>query len=265
VSSLNEIDKWILSRLSETITEVDALLEQYEFARACELMYHFAWDDLCDWYLELSKESFASGDSTSTKRVLGFVLDQLFRLMHPVMPFITETMWTSLTGGESLVTAQWPVAQADHVDKKAEKLIIELQEIITDVRRFRNDQGIKTSQKIPARFVAPAHISEYASAMAFVLRLQLGEITPSAHCEIGHVKVEFDLTGSIDVEAERARLEKDLASAQKDKATAEVKLNNQGFMAKAPEDVVIEIRERLVKTSADIDRLTTQLSNLSTA
>ncbi|CAB4926652.1 unannotated protein [freshwater metagenome] len=265
VDSLNAIDRWILSRLSETITEVDALLEQYEFARACELMYHFAWDDLCDWYLELSKESFSSGDAASTKRVLGYVLDQLFRLMHPVMPFVTETMWTALTGGESLVIAQWPTARADHVDKKSEKLIAELQEIITDVRRFRNDQGIKTSQKIPARFIAPAHIEEYASAMAFVLRLQLEEITPSAHCEIGNVRVEFDLTGSIDVAAERARLEKDLLTAEKDKQTAEVKLGNQGFMAKAPESVVIEIRERLEKTSADIERLTAQLSKLPSA
>ena len=262
LSTLNAIDKWILNRLSETISEVDSLLEQYEFARACELMYHFAWDDLCDWYLELSKESFASGDCADTKRVLGFVLDQLFRLMHPIMPFITETMWTALTGGESLVIAEWPVAHPDHIDKKAEKLIVELQEIITDVRRFRNDQGIKTSQKIPARFIAPANINEYASAMAFVLRLELGEITPSAHCEIGAVKVEFDLTGSIDVAAERARLEKDLATAQKDKLTAEVKLNNQGFMAKAPDSVVVEIRERLEKTTADMQRITAQLSQL---
>jgi len=262
LSTLNAIDRWILSRLSETISEVDSLLEQYEFARACELMYHFAWDDLCDWYLELSKESFSSGDCADTKRVLGFVLDQLFRLMHPIMPFITETMWTALTGAESLVIAHWPVAHPDHIDKKAEKLIVELQEIITDVRRFRNDQGIKTSQKIPARFIAPAKINEYAGAMAFVLRLELGEITPSAHCEIGAVKVEFDLTGSIDVAAERARLEKDLATAQKDKQTAEVKLNNQGFMAKAPDSVVIEIRERLEKTTADILRITAQLSQL---
>lgn len=262
LSTLNAIDRWIVSRLSETISEVDSLLEQYEFARACELMYHLAWDDLCDWYLELSKESFASGDCADTKRVLGFVLDQLFRLMHPIMPFITETMWTALTGGESLVIAQWPVTHPEHIDKKAEKLISELQEIITDVRRFRNDQGIKTSQKIPARFIAPAHINEYANAMAFVLRLELGEITPSAHCEIGAVKVEFDLTGSIDVAAERARLEKDLATAQKDKQTAEVKLNNQGFMAKAPDSVVVEIRERLEKTTADIQRITAQLSQL---
>ncbi|CAB4719085.1 unannotated protein [freshwater metagenome] len=262
VSTLNAIDKWILSRLSETVSEVDSLLEQYEFSRACELMYHFAWDDLCDWYLELSKESFASGNCDSTKRVLGFVLDQLFRLMHPVMPFITETMWTALTGGQSLVVAEWPVANKNHVDKKAEKLVVELQEIITDVRRFRNDQGIKTSQKIPARFNAPAHINDYAGAMAFVLRLELGDITPSAHCEIGDVKVEFDLTGSIDVAAERARLDKDLSTAQKDKQTAEVKLNNQGFMAKAPDAVVVEIRERLEKTSADIERITAQLAQL---
>ncbi len=262
LSDLNAIDKWILSRLSETISEVDSLLERYEFARACELMYHFAWNDLCDWYLELSKEAFSSGNAENTKRVLGYVLDQLFRLMHPVMPFITETMWTTLTGGESLVIAQWPEAQAGHIDQASEKLIQELQEIITDVRRFRNDQGIKTSQKIPARFMAPAHISEYASAMAFVLRLELGDITASAHCEIGKVKVEFDLTGSIDVVAERARLEKDLATALKDKQTAEVKLNNQGFMAKAPESVVLEIRERLEKTTADIERITSQLSQL---
>ena len=98
--------------------------------------------------------------------------------------------------------------------------------------------------------------------MAFVLRLELGEIVPSAHCEIGSVKVEFDLTGSIDVVAERARLEKDLATAQKDKQTAEVKLNNQGFMAKAPDVVVVEIRDRLEKTSADIERITAQLAQL---
>jgi valyl-tRNA synthetase len=101
--------------------------------------------------------------------------------------------------------------------------------------------------------------------MAFVLRLDLGEITPSAHCEIGNVTVEFDLTNSIDIGAERARLEKDLATAQKDKQTAEVKLNNQGFMAKAPETVLVEIRERLEKTSADIERISAQLLKLPKA
>jgi valyl-tRNA synthetase len=263
--SLNAIDKWILSRLSETISETTDLLEKYEYARACELMYHFAWDDLCDWYLELSKESFASGNAEGTKRVLGFVLDQLFRLMHPVMPFITEQMWTTLTGGESLVVAQWPGANPAHVDKKAEALISQLQEIITEVRRFRNDQGIKTSLKIPGRIVATGDIAKYASAVAFVVRMELGDITPSAKCEAAGVTIEFDLTGSIDVVAERARLEKDLATASKDKQTAEVKLNNEGFMAKAPENVLVEIRERLAKTTSDIERITAALAALPQA
>ena len=265
IDSLNAIDKWILSRLSETVSEVTDLLEKYEYARACELMYHFAWDDLCDWYLELSKETFASGNAEGTKRVLGFVLDQLFRLMHPVMPFITEQMWTTLTGGESLVVAQWPVANAAHVDKKAEALISQLQEIITEVRRFRNDQGIKTSLKIPGRIVATGDIAKYASAVAFVVRMELGDITPSAKCEAAGVTIEFDLTGSIDVVAERARLEKDLATASKDKQTAEVKLNNEGFMAKAPENVLVEIRERLAKTTSDIERITAALAALPQA
>lgn len=265
LDSLNAIDKWILSRLSETVSEATDLLEKYEYARACELMYHFAWDDLCDWYLELSKEAFASGNAEGTKRVLGYVLDQLFRLMHPVMPFITEQMWTTLTGGESLVVAQWPIANAAHVDKKAEALISQLQEIITEVRRFRNDQGIKTSLKIPGRIVATGDIAKYSSAVAFVVRMELGEITPSAKCEAAGVTIEFDLTGSIDVVAERARLEKDLATATKDKQTAEVKLNNQGFMAKAPENVVVEIRERLEKTTADIERITAALAALPQA
>jgi valyl-tRNA synthetase len=265
LESLNEIDKWILSRWSQTCTQVTELFEHYEFARACEMLYHFAWDDLCDWYLELSKEAFASGDAADSQRVLGYVLDELFRVMHPVMPFITEQLWTALTGQESLVTAQWPKAQSSHVDKKSEELVSQLQEIITEVRRFRNDQGIKTSLKIPGRFVAPAHIAKYASAMAFVVRMELGEITATAKCEAAGVVVEFDLTGSIDVVAERQRLEKDLATATKDKQTAEVKLNNQGFMAKAPENVVVEIRERLDKTTSDIARITAALAGLPKA
>jgi len=260
--SLSDIDKWVLSRLSETTTEFTTLVENYEFARACETIYHFAWDDLCDWYLELSKEAFASGNAVASQRVLGHVLDTLFRLLHPVMPFITETLWTTLTGGETLVTAKWPVADSSHINKKSEALVGELQKIITEVRRFRNDQGVKPSQKIPGRFIAPADVTAYASAMAFLLRLELTKFTPSASVEIGSMKVELDLSGTVDVVAERARLEKDLITAQKDMKTAEVKLNNEGFMAKAPESVVAEIRERMAATSVDIERITAQLAAL---
>lgn len=262
VDSLNAIDKWILSRLSETTAEYSELLNTYEFARASEVIYHFAWDDLCDWYLELSKEAFASGNAQSTQRVLGYVLDHLFRLLHPVMPFLTEELWTTFTGGETLMKAAWPVANTTHIDKSSEELITQLQRVITEVRRFRNDQGVKPSQKIPGRFIAPADVAQYSSAMAFLLKLEISEFTPSASVEIGNIKCELDLSGAVDVEAERARLEKDLATAKKDLATAEVKLNNEGFMAKAPENVVSEIRERQAATTADIERITAQLAAL---
>ena len=260
--SLSDIDKWILSRLSETTAEFSSLIESYEFARACESIYHFAWDDLCDWYLELSKEAFASGSAAASQRVLGHVLDTLFRLLHPVMPFITETMWTTLTGGETLVNAAWPIADSSLINKKSEALVGELQKIITEVRRFRNDQGVKPSQKIPGRIIAPADVTSYAGAMAFLLKLELTEFTPSASVEIGSMKVELDLSGTVDVVAERARLEKDLVTAQKDMKTAEVKLSNEGFMAKAPANVVAEIKERMAATSADIERITAQLAAL---
>ena len=261
-NSLNAIDKWILSRLNETIAEADHLLESFEFAKASELIYHFAWDDLCDWYLELSKNTFQSGDAAATKRVLGHVLDQLLRLMHPIMPFITEELWTTLTGQESLVIAAWPVADSKQIDKSAEKIVAQLQAVITEVRRFRNDQGIKTSQKIPGRLVVPADLTPYVGGAEFLLKLENGDFTPSAKLEIGAIRAEFDLTGSIDVVAERARLTKDLAAAEKDRATATAKLGNEGFMAKAPENVVAEIRERLSKCDQDIERIKAQLAAL---
>ena len=262
VSTLNAIDRWILSRLSETLRDVDAHLEGYEFARACEILYHFAWDDLCDWYLELSKETFASENKAASQRVLGHVLDQLMRVLHPVMPFITEELWCTLTGGQSLVVANWPEFNSSHIDKKSESLVAALQEVVTEVRRFRNDQGLKPAQKVPGRFIGSAEIVEYSSALRFLLKLEDKNFIPSATLEIAGVKIELDLTGSIDVVAERARLEKDLSAAKKDLQTAEVKLGNAGFMAKAPADVLVEIKERLAKTSADIERITAALAAL---
>jgi valyl-tRNA synthetase len=265
---LNAVDRWILSRLGATILEVDALLESYEFARACELIYHFAWDDLCDWYLELSKEAFTFGTAQDSKRVLGFVLDQLLRLMHPVMPFITEVLWTTLTGGESLVIAHWPKANPSHHDTDSEKLIFEVQEIITEVRRFRNDQGIKPAQRIPGQFHAPEEFASYESAMRFILRIDRpndGPFVTSQTLVHGNFTIDLDLSQSVDVVAERARLSKDLAAAKKDRATATVKLSNEAFMVKAPANVVAEIRARLAKTDSDIERISAQLDELPTA
>jgi valyl-tRNA synthetase len=263
-TSLNAIDQWILTRLDETVESVDQLLEQFEFAKACEIIYHFAWDDLCDWYLELSKATFAAGgdSAANSKRVLGQVLDQLLRLMHPMMPFITEELWCSFTGGETLVTAAWPKSNPANRSEASKLIVEQLQDLTTEIRRFRNDQGIKTSAKIGANFIGLDSLSEYEAAVRFVCRIDPITGSSSAAIEVGKVKVEFDLTGAIDVVAERARLTKDLATAEKDRTTARVKLENEGFMAKAPIEVVQEIRERLTQTSADIESITAQLAAL---
>ncbi|MEJ6574005.1 MAG: valine--tRNA ligase [Actinomycetes bacterium] len=264
--SLNAIDQWILTRLDETVEAVDQLLENFEFAKACEIIYHFAWDDLCDWYLELSKATFATGgeSAASSKRVLGQVLDQLLRLMHPMMPFITEELWCSFTGGETLVTAAWPKSNSKNRSENSKLIVEQLQDLTTEIRRFRNDQGIKTSAKIGANFIGLDSLSEFEAALRQVCRIEPIRGSSSAAIEVGKIKVEFDLTGAIDVVAERARLTKDLATAEKDRATARIKLENEGFMAKAPIEVVQEIRERLAQTSADIESITAQLAALPT-
>ena len=260
--SLDSINKWILTRLDETIESVDALFEKYEFAKACEEIYHFAWDDLCDWYLELSKASFAGGGQSAevSKRVLGHVLDQVLRLLHPSMPFISEELWCSFTGGETLVTAAWPKSDISNREEQSKVVVGQLQDLVTEIRRFRNDQGIKTSAKVNANFIG---LNSNEAALRQICRLEPMTGVPSAKIEVGKVIVEFDLTGAIDVVAERARLTKDLATAEKDRTTAKVKLDNEGFMAKAPMEVVQEIRTRLAQTTADIESITAQLAALA--
>ena len=265
-ADLNAIDNWILSRLDQTIAAVDELFEKFEFAKACDLIYHFAWDDLCDWYLELSKSTFTSAKENSGKsaRVLGEVLDQLFRLMHPVMPFITEELWCSLTNGDSLMITQWPKSDLSSQDTQALGLVKKIQEIVTEIRRFRNDQGIKSTTKINAKFTGLKEVglADYESAIRHVARCDVGGNNFTAKTKVSGVVIEFDLTGAIDLVAERARLTKDLQTAQKDRQSAKVKLDNEGFMAKAPMEVVTEIRARLAQTSEEIERITALLEKL---
>jgi len=263
-SELNAIDNWILTRADQTIAAADELFEKFEFAKACELIYHFAWDDLCDWYLELSKATFAGSNAANSKRVLGEVLDQLLRLMHPVMPFITEELWCTLTGGESLMITQWPKSDLSAQDQSAVELVGKMQEIVTEIRRFRNDQGIKTTAKVAAKFsgLDKVGLSDYEGSLRHIVKCESSSGNFTAKTQVGPVVIEFDLTGAIDLVAERARLSKDLQTAQKDRDTAKIKLDNEGFMAKAPMEVVTEIRQRLAQTTEDIARLTALLEKL---
>ncbi len=266
-AELNHVDNWILDLLDRTIEEVDSLYEEFEFAKGSDALYHFAWDEVCDWYLELVKDSFAKGGSEAdkSKRVLGHVLDQLLRLMHPSMPFISEALWTSLTGGESLVVASWPKPSSSNSNKEALDVVEDMKRLITEIRRFRSEQGIKTSARIKADIQGiSGALAQYEDSIRFLVRLDKPDSTfkQSAKIEVGSFLTAFDLSGAIDVKAERARLTKDLAAVEKDRETAKVKLENENFMAKAPMDVVASIKERLEFCDSEMVRIKSLLDSL---
>ncbi|WP_405766742.1 valine--tRNA ligase [Actinacidiphila glaucinigra] len=263
---MSATDRWILSRLNATVAETDALYDDYQFAKLSDALFHFAWDEVFDWYVELSKTTFLAGGRPAevSRRVLGEVLDKLLRLLHPVVPFVTETLWTTLTGRESVVVADWP-ADSGFRDAVAEKEIAAVQSLVTEVRRFRADQGLQPGQKVPARLdLGSTGLEAHEAAVRQLLRLQPeGEaFTATATLPVAGATVALDLSGTIDVDAERKRLAKDLAAAEKEKAQATAKLGNEAFLAKAPEPVVAKIRTRLEAAEADIARITAQLSSL---
>jgi valyl-tRNA synthetase len=266
---MSAADRWILSRLGATVAETDALYEDYQFAKLSDALFHFAWDEVFDWYVELSKTTFIAGGRPAevSGRVLGEVLDVLLRLLHPVVPFVTETLWTTLTGRESLVIADWP-ADSGFRDPAAEREIAAVQSLITEVRRFRADQGLQPGQKVPARLaLGTTGLGAHEAAIRQILRLQPEgeEFAATATLPVAGVTVALDLSGTIDVEAERKRLAKDLAAAEKEKAQANAKLGNEAFLGKAPEPVVAKIRARLSAAEADIERIAAQLAGLPSA
>ena len=163
-------DAWIVSRLHRVIEEVERLYAaDYQFAKISDLLYHFAWDEVCDWYLELAKVSLADPSTApTTRRVLGEVLDGLLRLLHPITPYVTEALWTELTGAESIVIAPWPTADPARFDPAAERAIDGLQSVVLEVRRFRSEQGVKSGQRIPARFTG---LDAYEAEVRSLLRL----------------------------------------------------------------------------------------------
>ncbi|MER6910871.1 valine--tRNA ligase [Streptomyces sp. NPDC000594] len=263
---MSAADRWILSRLNKTVAEVDAYYDDYQFAKVSDALYHFAWDEVFDWYVELSKTTYFEGGERAkvSARVLGEVLDVTLRLLHPVVPFVTETLWTTLTGRETLVIAEWP-ADSGFRDEAAEREIELVQRVVTEVRRFRSDQGLQPGQKVPARLgLDGTALAPHEPAIRQLLRLQPeGEgFSATATLPVAGATVALDLSGTIDVDAERKRLAKDLAAAEKERQQAEAKLGNEAFLAKAPEPVVVKIRTRLDRAREDIDRITAQLSRL---
>nr|WP_202505562.1 valine--tRNA ligase [Amycolatopsis rubida] len=270
-SELTEPDRWILGRLAALVSEVDGLFEDFQFAKVANALYQFTWNELCDWYLELAKVQLYQGDSArveATRKVLGQVLDTVLRLLHPFVPFVTEKLWTALTGGESLVIAAWPTAVEGYADPVADARVADVRKLITEIRRFRADQGLKPGQKVAARLTGEAFPDGHSGAIRSLVRLTEPEdgFSASASVEValagGVVTVELDTSGTIDVAAERKRLEKDLGAARKELAQTEGKLGNEAFIAKAPEQVIEKIKVRRETAVADIGRIEARLGAL---
>jgi valyl-tRNA synthetase len=258
-------DRWILSRLSSVIAEVDDLFERFEFGKICDVLYHFAWDEVCDWYLELAKVPLTSADEAgvqTTRQVLGFVLDQLLRLLHPVVPFVTDELWRALTGEDSVMVTSWPAFS--YADQDAEVEINSLMRLVTEVRRFRSDQGLRPGQRVAARLVGieATPLAGHEASIRSLLRLTppADGFTASASLAAEDITVELDVAGAVDVAAERRRLEKDLAAARSEAEQTERKLANAGFTAKAPAAVVDKTRQRLAAAQSDIARLEQRLA-----
>lgn len=274
LDELTDADRWILGRLEEVRAEVDSAFEGYEFGRACEALYHFAWDEFCDWYVELAKTQLGQGLAHTTA-VLAAVLDTLLRLLHPVIPFVTEMLWQALTGAESLVIADWPEPSGIALDRVAAQRIADMQKLVTEVRRFRSDQGLRDRQKVPARLsgIDDADLATQVAAVTSQAWLTEpgADFAPSATVEVrlgpahsaSTVVVELDTSGTVDVAAERRRLEKDLAAAEKELTATAAKLGNEAFLAKAPEAVVDKIRGRQQLARDEVDRITARLSALA--
>ena len=274
---LSDADRWILDRAEEIRAKVDAYLDDYQFAKANELLYHFTWDELCDWYLEIAKTQIPrdgmSEQGRNTQIVLGRVLDVVLRLLHPTMPFVTEVLWKALTGGESIVVAPWPTVADTNggatKDEVAARRIEDADKLITELRRFRSDQGVKPSQKVPGRldFAAADLAGQEELVRNLANTTAPGEdFDPSASIEVrlsqATVEVTLDTHGAVDVEAERKRLEKDLAKANKELEQTGKKLDNENFLSKAPEEVVNKIKDRQQVAREEVERITSRLEGL---
>jgi valyl-tRNA synthetase len=253
-------DKWILTQLNETIETVTKLSERYEFGEAGRALYNFIWDDFCDWYIEMAKLPLYGDDEAAkktTRSILAHVLDQTMRLLHPFMPFITEEIWQNLPhAGESITTAKWPEVNPAYSDETAAQEMKMLMEMIRSVRNIRAEVNTPMSKKIKMLVKAKddsvlkaieknrAYIEKFCNPEELQIGINLETPEKAMTAVITGLEIILPLEGLINIEEEIARLEKEYDKFTKEVERVEKKLNNPGFMKKAPENVVAEERAK---------------------
>jgi len=266
-------DTWILSRLNSTVATVTASIEGFKFSEMAESIYHFMWDDLCDWYLEIAKTRIADGQDTP-KAVVAYCLDVLLRLLHPVCPFITEAIWARLNElvptrgpGEGacesvLARALWPRADAAVINEPAEQQFAMLTNLIRQCRNIRTRHGVAPADKVNAIIDASGDTSRTVSENIDLIKAQagLGEISigdrdtaqPANSGAATGGGVRIFLLDVIDAQAEIARLNKQAETLEKGIKGIEGKLGNENFVSRAPEAVVEKERQRLEGLKRDL-------------
>lgn len=289
---LQPVDRWILSRLDAVIAEVTAGLERYEFSGPGGALHDFIWSELADWYVEAAKLRLYDGSAAeryTAAAVLWSVLDRITRMLHPYMPFLTEEIWQQLrsTGSakaralsgwngslpQSVMIAPWP--ESGERDLAVEREIGLVMDVVRAVRTARSEYRVEPANHISATVVAGASAglfeasSELISRLARLRPLTVTDVLPETPRQavallVGDVSVYLPLTEMTDVEAERARLEKELVSAEGARRSSEAKLVNERFVSRAPADVIERERERAAGLVDRIARLRERLELLRT-
>ncbi|NEX78363.1 valine--tRNA ligase [Bacillus thermocopriae] len=253
-------DKWILTRLNETIDHVTKLSERYEFGEVGRALYNFIWDDFCDWYIEMAKLPLYGEDEAAkktTRSILAYVLDQTMRLLHPFMPFITEEIWQNLPhSGESITVAKWPEIRPELSDEEAAQEMKLLMEMIRSVRNIRAEVNTPMSKKIKMLVKAKdekvlasleknrSYIERFCNPEELQMGLNIETPEKAMTAVITGVEIILPLEGLINIEEEIARLEKEWDKLNKEVERVQKKLSNEGFIKKAPEHVVAEERAK---------------------
>lgn len=269
-------DKFILNQLNTTIAETTRLFDKFEFGEAGRILYNFIWNDFCDWYIEMSKEKLNGGDvqqQANTRNILAYVLDQTLKLMHPIMPFVTENIWLSMPHtGDSLVNAPYPVVNDEFDNQEASEQMNHLIDLIKAVRNIRNEAGAPMSSSVDLLIKVDTEElgqvfkdnEEYIARFCHPDNLEIGTDVTAPKLALSGIitgaEVYIPMAELVDMDEEKAKLAKEIESLSQEVKRSEKKLGNERFVTNAPAEVVAEEKvkqeEWEQKLQAAKDRLT---------
>jgi valyl-tRNA synthetase len=258
------VNKWIVAEMVRTIQEVDLALADYRFDAAANAIYQFTWSRFCDWYLELIK----GGVDEETRAVAGWVLDQILVVLHPFMPFITEELWHALRDRDhALIVAKWPMADARALDPAAEAEVEWLIKLVSEVRAAKTELNVPPGARLPyavrdASAETQARLQAHAATIARMARIEPGATDGQAQIVVDEAVFVLALGDVIDLAAERARLAKAIAAAEKDRDSLAARLNNPSFTERAKPDAVEKARADHAERAAEAERLRAALGRL---